>query len=297
MLPTPVIERGAPGGWDSSDALNPSVVERDGSLYNFYSGFDGRVWHTGLAISTDGVAWAKHPQPVLSPDPKTWESNYIAANGSALLVGNEFWYWYQSGMHDSPEIGLARSSDGKSWTKHPAPVLEHGPLGSFDESAVADPYAVRLNGTFYLYYLGQNRAHQQRLGLARSPDGVVWEKLRSNPLFDLPAPGSNAFDENGQGEPAVFLFQGRYWLLWTGRDAMEHRALGLAFSSDGVHWIPVNRIFRGSQPWNNAVLADPTVVLFHGEPTVWFGGGNKPSPDERLNGQIGMGRFITGGIE
>src|SRR5262249_39327385 len=41
--PMPVLGRGTPGEWDSGDALNPSVI-RNGELYNFYSGFDGKVW-------------------------------------------------------------------------------------------------------------------------------------------------------------------------------------------------------------------------------------------------------------
>lgn len=285
---TPVMGR---GDWDSSDVLNPSIVERDGHFFNFYSGFDGKVWRTGLAESADGAAWTKHAGPVLSPDPATWESNYIAANGSALLVNGEFWYWYQAGARNRPQIGLARSKDGIAWTKLPAPVLQHGPKGSFDEVAVADPYLLRLNGTFYMYYLGQDRAQQQRLGLARSMDGVKWEKLRSNPLLPLPAEGSGAFDENGQGEPAVFAYLGRYWLLWTGRDAGERRALGMASSFDGVHWTDSKQVIRGREPWNASVVADPTVLIRNGVPTVWFGGGDKPSPDEGLHGQIGIGKI------
>ncbi len=285
IRPGPVL---TPGIWDNSDVLNPSVVERNGHLYNFYSAFDGKTWHTGLAESNDGITWTKHPKPVLSPDGNTWESTYIAANGSALVVGNEFWYWYQTGQHDAPQIALARSKDGVTWTKESKPVLPHGPRGSFDESATADPYVIRLDGTFYLYYLGQNRARQQRLGLARSSDGLIWEKLRSNPVLDLPAPDSKAFDVNGLGEPAVFIWQNSYWMLWTGRDEQEHRALRFASSRDGVHWTPRGEVIRGTEPWNSTVLCDPTILIRNGVPTMWFGGGNKPSPDERLNGSIGM---------
>ena len=281
----PVLERGK---WDSSDVLNPSVVEHDGHFFNFYSGFDGRIWHTGLAVSPDGVRWSKQPKPVLSPDAGTWESNYIAANGSALWFEGEFRYWYQTGAHDSPRIAYAHSKDGISWIKHPAPVLGYGTRGSFDESAAADPYVIRVGDTFYLYYLGQNRARQQRLGVARSRDGIVWEKFRGSPFWDLPAPGSGAFNENGDGEPAVFVYRDLYWMLWTGRDSGEHRSLGLAYSNDGVHWTPTKQVFRGDLAWNATVLADPTVLMLGGKPTVWFGGGNRPSPDEGLNGQIGM---------
>ena len=61
--PAPVL---SPGDWDSVDVLNPSVVRRDGIYYNFYSGFDGKTWHTGLATSADGIALAKARQSSLA---------------------------------------------------------------------------------------------------------------------------------------------------------------------------------------------------------------------------------------
>ena len=109
----PVLLRGAAGEWDAGDVLNPSVVVRAGRYFNFYSGFDGATWHTGLATSPDGTAWTKQGK-VLSPDPASWEGDdYIAANGSAVYADDAFLYWYQAGR--LPRIGLARSSDGRSF--------------------------------------------------------------------------------------------------------------------------------------------------------------------------------------
>ncbi len=117
----PLIQRSP--AWDSVDVLNPSVIlGRDGRLFNFYSGFDGLTWHTGLATSSDGLAWAKEGK-VLSPDPQTWEGRYIAANGSARLVNGTYFYWYQAGAIGNTRLGLARSIDGRAWRKEPMPVL------------------------------------------------------------------------------------------------------------------------------------------------------------------------------
>lgn len=286
-LPEPVFDRGAAGEWDAVDALNPSVVRQGGLYWNFYSGFDGRTWHTGAAVSGDGIAWTRRGR-VLSPDPGTWEGGYIAANGSALSHGGEFLYWYQAGEREAPSLGLARSRDGLAWTKHGAPVLAPGPRGSWDERGVADPYVIRAEPWFYLYYLGQDRARRQRLGLARSLDGVRWEKLRANPVMELGAPGD--FDEVGLGEPAVWRDRGWWWMLYTGRDRAEHRRMGLARSRDGVAWERVGGAIAGSEPWNAAVVCDASVEpAENGEVRVWFGGGDRPSPDENLHGRIGMG--------
>lgn len=278
--PEPVLGRGGAGDWDGVDALNPSVVRHDGKLFNFYSGFDGTAWHTGLAVSTDeGLSWTKQAK-LLSPPP----AGYIAANGSALRAGNEFLYWYQAGK--VPRIELARSAGGRAFSRHAGPVIDLGPRGSWEERGVADPYVVRFGGAFYAYYLGQDRAKQQRLGVARSADGVTWTKLRSNPVLELGEPGT--FDENGLGEPAVWFWGGSYWMLYTGRDRNEVRRMGLAQSRDGVRWTKLPApVIAGDRAWNREVVCDATVEVRRDGVHVWFGGGDQPKPDERLNGQIG----------
>lgn len=281
----PVLEPGAPGDWDGVDALNPVVVPSGGVYLNFYSGFDGKVWHTGMAASADGVSWRKLGA-VLSPDAAGWEGAYIAANGAALAEAGGFLYWYQAGS--PPRIGLARSRDGKSWTKHPRPVLDCGPRGSWDERGVSDPYVIRAAGRYYLFYLGVDRARRQRLGVARSPDGVEWEKLRTNPILELGEWG--AFDENGLGEPAVWSAAGSYWMLYTGRGRNEVRRIGLAKSRDGVHWEKVKGfpLLGGERPWDSKVACDPDVEVTGQGVRVWFGGGDAAHPAQNIHGVIGM---------
>ncbi|MBL8174346.1 MAG: hypothetical protein JNK48_06745 [Bryobacterales bacterium] len=281
--PGPVLGRGSEGEWDGSDALNPSVVRTADEYKNFYSGFDGKAWHTGLATSADGIAWTKVGKGL---SPEGWEGDYIAANGSAMQVDGQFLYWYQGGK--VPRIGLARTADGVTWKKHPQPVLEVGPRGSWDERGVADPYVIRAGGYYFLFYLGQDRARRQRLGVARSKDGVEWTKLRSNPVLELGEYG--AFDENGLGEPAVWYSNGSYWMLYTGRDRVENRRMGLARSQNGVSWERVSApVISGGEAWNAKVVCDASVEVQPDGIRVWFGGGDVASPDERLNGQIGYG--------
>jgi len=281
----PVLTPGARGEFDSVDVLNPSVLLRpDGKYWNLYSGFDGKTWHTGLAISENGRnPWAKLGR-VLSPEGA--EGDYIAANGTAVTGPSEILYWYQAGRA-RPHIGLARSTDGRTWKKHTEGVLQPGPYRSWDEFGVADPYVIRAGEFYYLYYTGLDRAQRQQLGMARSRDGVHWEKNPANPILEL---GSDALYEGGLGEPAVFAARGSYWMLYTGRMWDEQRRIGLARSDDGVTWTRVQGwVFAGREEWDRKVVCDPTVeVQQDGTIRMWFGGGDVASPDERLNGRIGM---------
>ena len=184
-------ERPEPVLYDGVDALNPSVVRLSG-LTNLYSVFDGKTWSTALAVSNGGIQW--HAQGVVvSPDPRAWEGDYIAANGSALEHRGALWYWYQAGPRNAESIGLARMDSKQQvsdthpiFRKEEKPVLAPGPFDSWDERAVADPYVIRIEPYFYMYYLGHDRAQppRQRIGVARSRDGIVWEKaaLKPDPL-------------------------------------------------------------------------------------------------------------------
>jgi len=275
--PAPIL----PGG-DAKDVLNPSVVGNR----MLYSAWDGHTWRTALALSENGTEWHKIGT-VLQPDARTWEGSYIAANGSALAVGSQIWYWYVAGPKELPRLGLARSDDGRTWRKDPAPVLNPGPYMSWDEKGVADPYVIKVDKWFYLYYLGQDRARRQRLGMARSTDGIHWEKLRGNPILEVGRAGT--FDEKGLGEPAVWSANGFYWMLYTGRDPGEIRRMGLARSTDGVRWKKLPMVIAGDQPWDAKVMCDATVEANPAEVRVWFGGGDVARPDENLDGQIGYG--------
>jgi predicted GH43/DUF377 family glycosyl hydrolase len=265
--PEPVIARG-----EFRDVLNPSVAGR----MNLYSVYDGQ-WHTALGTSEDGVHWRK--QGIVL---RAAAGSYIAANGSAVSYGGQVWYWYETGTKDRARISLARSPDARAWRAEPAPVLDVGPVGSWDERAVADPYVIRIEPYFYMYYLGQDRAVRQRIGVARSGDGVHWEKLRANPVVEMEE------EEAGIGEPAVWQSDGFYWMLYTVRDFAENRYLRLARSTEGVHWTKLAVRYKGTEAWDSKVICDPTVVVESGRILVWFGGGDVASPDENLHGQIGF---------
>ncbi len=276
----PVLQTGA------VDTLNPSVVKWPGGLLNLFSVFDGRTWHTESALSADGIAW-REAQRVLSPRAGSWEGGYIAANGAGIVFQGELLYFYQAGS--PPRIGLTRSSDATTWTREPAPVLALGPRGAWDERAAADPYVLEAGGRLYLYYLGEDRARRQRLGVAVSSDGRQWTKLTGAPVLEVGGPG--AWDEAGLGEPAVWSARGSWWMLYTGRAQNEVRRMGLARSSDGIHWQRTGLWIAGAEPWNAQVVCDATVLASEASVRVWFGGGDVAHPAENIHGRIGYGEL------
>src|SRR5207344_1060417 len=76
-------------------------------------------------------------------------------------------------------IGVARSKDGVRWQKLPRPLLELGDAGAFDEKGLGEPAVWSARGFYWMLYTGRGAGEVRKLGLARSPDGVHWEKLPS----------------------------------------------------------------------------------------------------------------------
>jgi len=168
----PVLEKGKSGEWDSVDLLNPSVIHRNDKYYNYYSGYDGKVWRTGLATSEDGLKWVKYENnPIIDIGKDKWDSKYIAANGSAIEFNNKVFYFYQVVSNDSrTSIGLSISEDGINFTKQSNPIMVDGLAHTWDSNGVADPYVISHDGFLYLYYLGMDEVNKQRIGVgSRSP--------------------------------------------------------------------------------------------------------------------------------
>ena len=78
-------------------------------------------------------------------------------------------------------------------------------------------------------------------------------------------------------------------MLFTGRAADEVRTLTLARSKDGVHWERLRTI--AGTGWSVKALCDPSVLNDGNRVRLWFGGGDRASPDENLHGQIGEGEI------
>jgi predicted GH43/DUF377 family glycosyl hydrolase len=123
--PEPVVVPGPAGSWDAGGVHWPSVVRTGDGWSMFFAGFDtpqGGSGAIGLATSIDGVTWDKRSEPVLVAS-ELWEGRSLdrprvvmTPDGLAMVYAGR----------DLTDRGLATSSDGITWTKRGAPVIERG---------------------------------------------------------------------------------------------------------------------------------------------------------------------------
>lgn len=158
------------------------------------------------------------------------------------------------------------------WDKYPLnPVLDVGPLGSWEGNYVWAP-SVLYNGTAYqMWYTGDDVSTYGRIGYATSSDGVTWTKYGGNPVLNLGPPGSW---DDANIDYVTVLYNGTAYNMWYSGDDGLIINIGYATSPDGITWTrhPSNPVlnFGVSGSWDDYSVWQPTVVFdgltFH----MWY---------------------------
>ncbi len=197
-----------PSSFDADGVQDPDfITDGDGDVRVFWSGgggLGGAIGHarggslTSLTRDGDTTLTGGDDGVVLAPSADGWDSAAVHAP-SVILRGDtgEFFMLY-AGHADTLAaddevpaelaIGLARSDDGVTWTRHDdgpfgdARVLA-GDAGAWDELGVAAPSAFFADGRFQLWYQGFDGV-TWRTGRATSIDGKSWTKDPRNPVHD-----------------------------------------------------------------------------------------------------------------
>ncbi len=169
--------------------------------------------------------------PILSPEGTTWQSAGTF-NPAVVLYNGKFVMLYRAqDKNGTSRLGYAASSDGLHFTRRPEPVLS--PETDYEkDGGVEDPRLVKFGDMYYLTYTGYNKKDAQ-LCLATSRDLVHWERKG----VILPAyKGNWNVGWTKSGAIVSEKIQGKYWMYFLGTSADKTDQMGLAYSTDLIHW-------------------------------------------------------------
>jgi beta-fructofuranosidase len=186
---------GPVGAWDGTATWTGSVIAKDDGWHMFYTGasiHDGVITQQiGSAVSTDLTTWIKGSQPLLSADPRWYETH-----------GSHEWFeeawrdpWVFHGPdglyhalitarvnHGSPDgrgvVGHAISQDLEEWEVAP-PLSDSGEFGHVEVTQL-----VQLGERYVLVFSCQ-RAHiseRRRSRLSREPTDATYALEVESPL-------------------------------------------------------------------------------------------------------------------
>ena len=292
----PVMSGGAAGTWNRH-VLMPSVLYNpDSARYEMWFGtsYGSPNWHPyriGFAVSDDGINWTALDTAVLNPDPGEWDESTV--EGQAVIRENgqyKMWYTGWRGL-DPSGIGYATSPDGITWTKDSLnPIMgpgtaaweAGGPLYCTVMPVPGEGYKMWYNGTTQQY-------DSLAIGYAESVNGITWERdTLNNPVLTTGSPGE--WDDHAVGEPRVIFIDGIYYMMYTGFLDELHRKIGLATSSNGIHWTKYDDpnttdppyaesdpvLYPGPNSWDGSLIETGTVMLIGSTLHMWYNGSGGP---------------------
>lgn len=238
----PLLDFGKPGTFDDSGVMFSSLVEVDGKLYMYYSGWNVPVtvrYHNsiGLAISEDGGnTFYKYSEgPILE---RSIYNPIMVAGPYVLRRGEMDWMmyylscssWIDGGVKVEPvyDLHYAYSRDGINWE-----VTDSVSCISGNNEAIAQPCVVKENNKYYMWYSYRktldyrtNKDNSYRIGYAESGDGTNW--IRKDEAVGI-AVSETGWDSEMIEYPYVIKIKDK-WVMFYNGNGFGKSGIGLAIS-------------------------------------------------------------------
>jgi predicted GH43/DUF377 family glycosyl hydrolase len=296
----PILTAGEEGSWDEVFAGAPSIIQSDSLFYMFYLGCNRTLSiAVGLATSSDGIHFTKfNGNPLLAPDGNGFDA--MQAAPGRIVKTDSLWVMYYNGQEQliyspGPCIGRAIATQLTGpWKKDEEPVISGGSRGEWDEGFILPgSVLVMEDGTLRMYYTGGAdimRWGDFYIGMATSPDGIVWTKYNDPATTKHPfaesdpvmMPGKEGeWDGSDLWMPHVLKSETEYRMFYSGTpeyarsEASEMSSIGYAISRDGIKWEKYsgNPVLKSSddahfrEPGITGGIENPWVIY---SDSVWY---------------------------
>jgi predicted GH43/DUF377 family glycosyl hydrolase len=203
------------------------------------AGYEEGAAVIGLAWSSDLLHW-ELADPILFPaDGAPWEHGGLYRPN--LIEHDDVYYLYYNAKTDSlpksagggwhEQTGVATSRDLKHWTRYQGnPLLPNGGPDSLDSRFASNPFVVRHNGLWGMYYFGLDHRGVARELFALSREPYHFEKINEI-ILDRGKPGT--VDETYAHKPCVIFSDGtlyHFYCAVSGKWPHEVRGISVARS-------------------------------------------------------------------
>lgn len=265
-------------GWPFSK--DPHVIPFHGKYLMYYSvppkGNSG--WGIGIAESTDLTQW----KPIGSLSPAAdYEAKGLCAPG-ALVRNDTIHLFYQTYGNDKKDaICHAWSVDGVNFTRNATNPIFAPKAGDWNCGRAIDAEVIFAKGKYFLYYATRTPDYvKQIVGVATAPAGTnfnreTWTEACDRAILVPEWP----WEETCIEAPSVVEMNGTLYMFYAGAYNNRPQQIGLATSTDGIHWRKVsNKPFLANgdpEAWNYCESGHPHIFKDKDGQTYLFYQGNE----------------------
>lgn len=207
--------------YEGKGVAAPFAKVIDGKVHLFYQTY-GNGPRDALchAVSEDGVRFVRNAtNPIFRPT-GDWNSGRAIDVEVVRFQGR--WFLYAATRDPQSKVQMLTGAvseggfDRDSWKMLAGrPLLQ--PQLAWEKSCIEAPAVVVRGRTMFLFYAGAYNNEPQQIGVARSTDGIHWQRLSDRPLLANGAPGT--WNSSESGHPGVFVDDdGRTYLFYQGNN-------------------------------------------------------------------------------
>jgi len=212
---TPLISP-TPSGSASAGTFNPAAVRAGGKTVLLYREQDtAGTSRIGYASSADGIHFTVRDQPVLTPE-ADYEKDGGVEDPRILKIADTYYMTFTGYNKKDAQLCLATSKDLIHWERKG--ILLPAYKGKWNTGWTKSGAIVseKINGKWWMYYLGTASDKRDYMGLASSDDLLHWADATAQPVLPR-RPG--AFDSRVMepGPPPIITDAG-ILLIYNGAD-------------------------------------------------------------------------------
>ena len=169
--------------WESSGTFNPTVVTHDGKFVMLYRAQDhAGTSRLGYAESNDGLHFTRRAEPVLSPE-ADYEKDGGVEDPRLVKFGDTYYLTYTGYNKKDAQLCLATSADLIHWERKGVILPAYKGNWNVGWTKSGAIVSEKIDGKYWMYFLGTSADHTDQTGLAYSTDLLHWTEATSQPVL------------------------------------------------------------------------------------------------------------------
>lgn len=224
--------------YEKNGLCAPGALVKDGKVHLFYqtygNGPNDAICH---AVSDDGIHFKRNAtNPVFAPV-GNWTIGR-AIDAEVVEFNNRYFLYfatrdtsYRIQMQGVAATPLSSSFNRNEWVQlSDSSILK--PTLPWEKNCIEAASCIKRGKYLYMFYAGGYNNEPQQIGVARSEDGIQWERLFQQPFLPNGKPGS--WNESESGHPDIFTDRnGNTYLFYQGNN---DRGKSWFISKVSVEW-------------------------------------------------------------